>query len=321
MLYWVLIIFIFLFLAIEIYLLNKFRKQILLNKEKVIERNNILNKELEPLKKNMDDLEQEMAEHFFFYDIARKIAPFLDKKDLFRVFCEEMKYLGTVEDVKFSKPFREEGYAVCKVGEGASDCVYIKTKSKKITQHLKLLTKLLGLCVERIALYEKFQQLSIYDPLTGSYNRRYFMARFFEEFERAQKFSLNMSFLMIDIDNFKNINDAYGHLVGDAVLKEITRFIRENIREIDFVSRIGGEEFSIILLETDRTGAIMVAERICSRISAATIKAFDEILNMTISIGVASFPQNTLHVDVLMEIADKALYKAKLSGKNRVCWF
>jgi diguanylate cyclase (GGDEF)-like protein len=188
-------------------------------------------------------------------------------------------------------------------------------------KHLKLLAKLLGLCVERIELYEKFQQLSVYDPVTGVYNRMYFMNRFFDEFERANNFSLNMSFLMLDIDEFKKINDTYGHLVGDAVLKEVANLVKENIREIDFVSRVGGEEFAFILLETDKTNAIIVAERICSKISETKIRVFDETLRLTVSIGVASFPQNTLYPDVLMEVGDKALYKAKLSGKNRVCWF
>jgi diguanylate cyclase (GGDEF)-like protein len=126
---------------------------------------------------------------------------------------------------------------------------------------------------------------------------------------------------MIDIDHFKEINDIYGHLVGDAVLREMARIIRENIREIDFPARFGGEEFAVILPETDKASAIMAAERISSRVSRERIKVFDEVLNVNISVGVATFPQNTLYSDVLIEVADKALYKAKLSGRNRVCWF
>ncbi|MBD3264476.1 MAG: diguanylate cyclase, partial [Candidatus Omnitrophica bacterium] len=144
---------------------------------------------------------------------------------------------------------------------------------------------------------------------------------FNEEFERAKRFGLDLSFLMLDIDWFKKINDTYGHLVGDAVLREVARVIKENIREIDVAGRYGGEEFAVFLLETDKAGAIMVAERISSRISREVIKVFDESLTTTLSIGVASYPQNTLYPDVLIEVSDKALYKAKVSGKNRVCWF
>jgi diguanylate cyclase (GGDEF)-like protein len=147
------------------------------------------------------------------------------------------------------------------------------------------------------------------------------MRRYLEEFERAGKFKLELSFLMIDIDYFKKINDSYGHLVGDAVLRETARLIKENIRDIDFIARYGGEEFSVILTETDKAGAIMVAERISSRISRERIKVFDENLNTSVSVGVATFPDNTIHSDVLIELADKAMYKAKVSGRNRVSWF
>ena len=87
------------------------------------------------------------------------------------------------------------------------------------------------------------------------------------------------------------------------------------------MARLGGEEFAVILLDTDKAGAIMVGERICTRIAQERIKAFDEIVTTTASVGVAAFPQNTLHPDLLVEVADKALYKAKTSGRNRVSWF
>jgi diguanylate cyclase (GGDEF)-like protein len=110
-------------------------------------------------------------------------------------------------------------------------------------------------------------------------------------------------------------------LVGDAVLHKIAKLISENLREIDFVARYGGEEFSVVLLDTDKSDAIMVAERICAKISHNRIRAFDETLDVTVSLGVATYPANTLYPDMLLETADKALYKAKTSGKNRACWF
>jgi diguanylate cyclase (GGDEF)-like protein len=289
------------------------------DRKELLDKIAILQEDLVPLRKKIDTLELENLEHFFFYDLMRKLAPLFDKKNLSKVFSEEIKYLGEVESIEYVKPSNENGYLSFSLGEEAN--IYLKTKSKKISGYQNVLSKMLGLCAERIDLYDKFQQLSIYDPLTETYNRRYFTMRLLEEFSRAQKFSLNISFIMIDVDNFKKINDTYGHLVGDTVLKEIAKTIKENVREIDSVARLGGEEFAIIFPETDKAAVITVAERIRSRVSEKIIRAFDEVLSVTISAGVASFPQNTLYPDVLMEIADKALYQAKQSGKNQVSWF
>ncbi|MCK9573593.1 MAG: GGDEF domain-containing protein [Candidatus Omnitrophica bacterium] len=316
----VIFLLIIIFIVEEILLLKRFLNRNFRKKEQLLVRIDELEKELNPLKKNIDALEKQMSEHFFFYDLMRKISPFLNKKELFKVFSEEIKYLGEVEAVEFSRPDNESKYLQFVFGDEINS-LYVKTDSKKIIGHQDLLRKLLELCIERINLYDRFQQLSIYDTLTETYNRRYLVMRFIEEFERAQKFSLKLSFIMIDVDNFKKINDTYGHLVGDAVLKEIAKIIKQNIREIDSLARFGGEEFSLILPETDKMSAIVVGERIRSKVSQQIIKAFDETLSATISAGVSSFPQNTLYSDVLMETADKALYQAKISGRNKVCWF
>lgn len=274
------------------------------------------------LQQDLNKLEKKIAEHFSFYELARRIAPLLDRKNLFNVFSAEVKYLfNDIEEIQICDQPKEGGYFNFPLGEDESEVLCVKTGSKNIIEYLAHFAKLLQLCIERINLYERLQQLSIYDSLTEVYNRRYFTQRYLEEFERAKKFKLNLSFLMIDIDHFKKINDSYGHLVGDVVLREVAKIIGENMREIDFVARYGGEEFSIILPETDKAGAIMVAERIRSKVSGQRIKAFDEILHINISIGIGSYPQNTLHSDVLIEVADKALYKAKISGRNRICWF
>lgn len=309
-----------LFIAEEILLLKRFLGKNARRKERLLLKMDTLEKELSPLKRNIDGLERKMSEHFFFYDLMRKISPFLNKKDLLKAFSGEIKYLGEVDSVEFAQPQDKSKYLEF-VFDGEENSLYVKTGSKKIVEYQDTLRKLLELCIERINLYDKFQQLSIYDSLTETYNRRYFVMRFVEEFERAKNFSLKLSALMIDVDNFKKINDTYGHLVGDAVLKEIAKIIKENIREIDSLARFGGEEFSVVLPETDKMAAIVVAERIRSKVSEHIIKAFDETLNVTISVGVGNFPQNTLYSDVLMETADKALYQAKISGRNKVCWF
>ncbi|MFH1318961.1 MAG: GGDEF domain-containing protein [Candidatus Omnitrophota bacterium] len=322
MFFWIAIILIFsVYIFGEIFFLRKLRKNYYRKKDELSEKYNFLKKEEESLKQETSLIEDELSKQFLFYDLARKIAPFLSIKDLFAVFSEEIRHLGPIEDIGFHTSLEIKGYLKFQLSKNSCKNLYIKSRLKEVIDYIPYFANLLRLCVERIELYDKLQQLVIIDSLTKAYNRRYFMVRFIEEFERAKKFNLNLSFLMIDIDYFKKINDTYGHLVGDVVLKEVSRLILESIREIDFAARYGGEEFSVILPETDKVGAIMVAERINSRISQERIRVFDEVLTANVSIGIASFPQNAIHSDVLMETADKALYKAKLSGRDRVCWF
>ena len=176
-----------------------------------------------------------------------------------------------------------------------------------------------ALGIKKVLLYETVEELAITDGLTGLYTRRYFFERFDEELQRSKRHGFKFSFLMIDIDDFKRCNDTYGHLVGDAVLKEVSHIAKGITREIDLMARYGGEEFSIVLPETDRAGAMLVAERIRKRIEENIFKAYDEKLNMTVSIGLAVYPDDSQEVPDLVEAADKALYAAKSSGKNIVC--
>ena len=322
MFFWTIICTLFLlFLMQEILLLKRIRLNCCNSKDKLLKQCDSLVGEDEKLKGEIDNLEQNLTDRFLFYDTARKLAPFLNKKDLFDNFFETVKYLGQIEKIELSSSPKSGDYLKFELEKDSKEFLHIATKSKAVIGYIPYFVNLLKLCLERINLYDKLQELSIHDSLTKVYNRRYFMLRFLEEFGRAKKFNLDLSFLMLDVDHFKKINDTYGHLVGDAVLREVARLIRENVREIDFIARYGGEEFSAILPETDKAGAIMLAERIRSRISQEKIRVFDETLTTSISIGVASFPQNTLHADVLIEISDKALYKAKTSGRNRISWF
>jgi diguanylate cyclase (GGDEF)-like protein len=319
----ILIITIFiLFVAAQVAELKKFYDSQNKRDKQLIGEIKRLEEKEENLVHDIEGLERKEAAQFLFYEVARKIAPFLNKAELFSVFAEEIKYLGLIEKVAFADLDNETNYLKFPLGpEENSQALCVKTPSKRVIEYLPHFVELLRLCVERIKLYEKIQELSIYDSLTSIYNRRYFMYRFSNEFDRAKKFKFNVSFLMIDIDYFKKVNDTYGHLVGDVILREIAALIGRSIREIDFAARFGGEEFSVVLPETDKAGAIMVAERIRSKIGNRRIKAFDESLMVSVSIGVASFPQNTLYSDVLAEVADKALYKAKAAGRNRVSWF
>ena len=123
---------------------------------------------------------------------------------------------------------------------------------------------------------------------------------------------------MIDIDNFKSFNDTYGHLVGDVILKTVADVVRSNCREIDLIGRFGGEEFTVVLPMTSKDGALFAAERIRKSIESTHVRAFDETLSVTVSIGVASFPQDAQANQELIDKADWALYRSKRTGKNKV---
>jgi diguanylate cyclase (GGDEF)-like protein len=186
-------------------------------------------------------------------------------------------------------------------------------------ERLSIVAAQFALELKKVLLYETVEALAITDSLTGLYTRRYFFERLNEELSRSMSRDFRLAFIMIDIDDFKKCNDAHGHLVGDIVLKEVSRMIKESVREIDLVARYGGEEFSVMLPETDKKGALAVAERIRKKIEENVFAAYDETLKITVSAGLAVYPQDADKAQELIERSDAALYKAKNSGKNIVC--
>ena len=172
---------------------------------------------------------------------------------------------------------------------------------------------------QKIILYKKVQELSITDFLTEVSTRRYFLKRFSEEIRRAIRHKSNLALLMLDLDHFKEKNDRFGHLVGDVILKEVAGILKADLRETDLIGRYGGEEFAIVLTRTDRHRAVQVAERIRENVERTVFKAYDELVSTTVSIGVSVFPDEGVDIKTLIEVADKALYKAKESGRNRIC--
>lgn len=165
----------------------------------------------------------------------------------------------------------------------------------------------------------ELEYYSSHDPLTGLHNRRYFNEMLEYEIGRSERHGHEFSVLMLDLDSFKDVNDTYGHLVGDAVLQQVAETIRSVIRKGDVPARIGGDEFAVILTETARRGALAVAEKLCAQLRAVIFEAApDKTFHITTSIGVASYPGDAQTVPDLMSGADLGLYRAKELGKDHV---
>ncbi len=166
---------------------------------------------------------------------------------------------------------------------------------------------------------EYYEKLSSIDPLTGTFNRRKLNALADIEISRLSRFNRPLSLMMLDIDHFKKINDSYGHAIGDDVLIEFCQICQQHVRNIDFVARIGGEEFVVLMPETDLKQAYILAERIRAAIDEHTVIVDDEAIRFTVSIGVAEWSSSGCkYFDDLLECADQRLYAAKQIGRNRV---
>jgi diguanylate cyclase (GGDEF)-like protein len=173
---------------------------------------------------------------------------------------------------------------------------------------------------KNLVLYEKVRSLAIRDGLTGLHNYRYFWEVLHREVELARRYQRHLSLLFLDIDDFKKVNDTLGHQVGDTVLKALGSFLLEAVRHADLVCRYGGEEFVVLLAETDFEQALISGERLRQGVSQITVEVPEKTLHFTISIGVAELKPG-MDGDDLVKGADAALYQAKQAGKNRVCGF
>lgn len=277
------------------------------------------------LKADIFELGKKVEMTIALYDIAKDMCKTLDKDQVFINFCSEINKYIKLKECKLLKvdadlsPYRD--YIVLpleidtqRIGYLAVDGVSQQDKDK-----FYILTQQFMLGMKKAHLYQRVQELAITDSLTGVFSRRYCLERFSEELERSKKFNYNFSFLMLDIDHFKKYNDEYGHLSGDAILREVAKTTKENIRQIDLVGRYGGEEFSFILVETDKEQAGVVAERIRRAVENKYIRVYDEELKVTVSIGISVFPEDAQDDKALIDKADAALYQAKQSGRNRVC--
>jgi diguanylate cyclase (GGDEF)-like protein len=180
-----------------------------------------------------------------------------------------------------------------------------------------------GLAIERLRIIEQAKTLATHDGLTGLINHREFQALLKDEISRALRYGDPVSLVLCDIDFFKKINDTFGHPFGDTVLKGVAGKLKENLRDgVDAVARYGGEEFALILVKTDAQKAVETVERIRQEIEKFFFKSpKGEDIRVTMSFGIAVYLQHAKQIEVLIQKADKALYRAKENGRNRVEMF
>jgi len=196
-----------------------------------------------------------------------------------------------------------------------------KSGGEKFDKHdiatLDSIAPQIAVAVDRMTLREQvgeFEQLSITDPLTGLLNRRYIEERLAEEINRAGRSSGPLSFLMLDVDEFKSYNDRFGHPAGDEALRIVGAVLKDAVRGADVAARYGGEEFSILLPETTNSEARVIAERIRQNVDQAEFPN----RKVTVSIGIATYSESLKTAVELVDAADKALYRAKEEGRNNV---
>jgi len=270
-------------------------------------------------------LEKQVDETIALYNLTRDVRRILDEKEIFNLFRERINAYIKVGDCQFLNKdtdlalYNDYTILPLTIEENVIGYLLANGIAQKDKDKFHILSHQFALGIKGAFLFKQIQGLTIIDTLTQIFNRRYFLERFKEEFQRSKKSKLCFSLLMVDIDHFKSYNDHYGHLVGDAIIRETVKAFKENIRQIDFMGRYGGEEIAIILVETDKVQAHSAAMRIRQAVESRLFSVYDEDLRATISIGISTFPEDAGEPSEIIDKADEALYQAKQSGRNRVC--
>ncbi len=184
-------------------------------------------------------------------------------------------------------------------------------------QSLESVADICATAIQNAHYVERVKQLAYLDGLTGIFNRRFFELRIMEEIERARRYGTGMAVIMADIDQFKRLNDEFGHVLGDEVLRQVSSLFHQQLRKIDVVCRYGGEEFAILLTQTNAQHAMNIAEKLRKMVAGWQFPGVPR--TVTISAGAAAFPDHGMTRDDLVRAADAALYAAKQAGRNRVC--
>lgn len=274
------------------------------------------------LKKSIDEL----SILFSFSNQLNKVNSIDELKDVTKATLENIVDVGyldiTLEDINC----QQQDVLIIPImvsGEKYATFILKSSKTGELTtiykEFFQIIVNQLAVTVERLNLYEELKILSITDSKTRLYNFMYYNNRLEDEIRNAEKNSTSVALLMIDIDNFKVYNDNCGHFMGDLVIEQLGKILKEQIRESDIAARFGGEEFTVILPGINKKDAYLVAEKIRNKVKEGIVVSNKyKYPNITISIGVSIFPENGKTPSELVKTADIELYKAKAAGKDQV---
>jgi len=260
----------------------------------------------------------ESGKHFHFEDLSAR-------EKYKQVFGKEIDFALGMNNIKsiLIYPFYETYPDVENQEQNVLGCVVIGRKTKypfnegeiglaKIICHesAKSMTASLN--------FQKVKELAIKDGLTGIYNHRHFQEMLSHSIAHAERYSDHASLLLIDMDDLKMINDTYGHRMGDAALSAIGNLLTESLRKVDIPARYGGDEFAVVLPRTNKAGSIEVAQKIRDRVERISLKSDGVEIEISISIGISTYPESGTDKETLVEKADRALYESKNQGKNKL---
>lgn len=279
----------------------------------------------------------QLFENYYEAEDGFKAIKVLSKEDVDMVICdvmmpkmdgfkllEFMKKEKKLEDVMviMLSANREVYDRISLLESGAIDYITKPFHPQELIVRVSILLKMKQLQNDLKAKIAELERVTIIDNLTGLYNQRYLYDTLMREYNRCERFNLKLSLIMLDIDNFKEVNDTYGHQHGDIVLREIAKLLQATLRGYDFGVRYGGDEFIVVLSQNTVIGAHIVAERIRKIIEdSPALKELNGGNCVTVSIGVATYPDDTAGgYETLISKADNALYRAKREGRNRVAY-
>lgn len=276
--------------------------------------------------------EASTAVNLHHYDISSALQTTLEFNELISLFCNRILATIPHNSVEYSNAEFNLEYKQGIVGRH-SCCYALKVEDQQLgelkltrtqrfsKEELKMLESLLCCLIyplRNATLFHKALQMAYTDPLTQTQNRAAFNDMLHREIKRAQRGNLSLSLLFVDVDHFKDINDEHGHECGDLALSSVANWITESVRACDSVFRYGGEEFVILLVDTEQEEARVIAERVRSGIDSHTLAYGMSVLNITASLGVSAL-QASDNPETFVKRADAAMYKAKQAGRNRVC--
>lgn len=232
--------------------------------------------------------------------------------------AEEVDYLPGVPGARseIALPLVAEGQVI-----GVLNCESKRPNAYEAekVRALKVVAQHLAVVLRTAQLHDEARRLSITDPLTGLFNRRFFLSQLDDSIRRAERYEYRLALVFVDLDRFKSINDRHGHHTGDRALQAVADAMRETLRDTDVIARIGGEEFAAVLMETGADRALQVAERFQKRVQELGFRSDqDELVTISLSGGIALFPEHGNNGADLLQHADEALYEAKRLGRNRI---